>query len=134
MNRCTAALDVGVGAKCGPHSTPMYLEIRTYSLKPGTRAEFLRLMFEVSLPLLASFGIIVVDSGVSLVDEPGQEAAYLIRAFSSLEQHQQQEEAFYGSADWRDGPREEILTMIESYHSVVINASSEAVAALTLGQ
>jgi len=48
--------------------------------------------------------------------------------------HQEQEEALYGSAEWRDGPREEILAMIESYHSVVINASSEAVAALTIGQ
>ncbi|MFI7104762.1 hypothetical protein ACIBK9_00485 [Nonomuraea sp. NPDC050227] len=51
----------------------MILEIRTYRLKPGTRADFLQIMHEEALPLLAKAGIDVVSSGASLVDEDGHE-------------------------------------------------------------
>jgi hypothetical protein len=106
------------------------LEIRTYRLKPGTGDEFVRLMREESVPLLAKFGIRVVDCGASLVAEDGHEEAYLIRAFASLEAHREQEETFYGSAAWRLGPREAIVTRIESYHTIVLEASEETVLAL----
>lgn len=108
----------------------MILEIRTYRLKPGTRDEFVRLMREDALPLLEQAGIDVVRSGPSLVDEDGHEEAVLIRAFASLAAHRQQEEAFYGSDAWRNGPREAILACIDSYHSVALEASPTAVAAL----
>ncbi|MFB9237702.1 NIPSNAP family protein [Plantactinospora siamensis] len=111
----------------------MILEIRTYRLKPGTRDEFVRVMREESLPLLAAAGIRVVDCGASLVAEDGNEEAYLIRAFPSLAAHREQEDRFYGSDAWRDGPRSAILSRIESYHTVVIEVSEQAVQALQHG-
>lgn len=101
----------------------MFLEIRTYRLKPGTRDEFVRVMREQSVPLLAALGIDVVAYGPSLVDEDGAQEAYLIRAFTSLEQREGQEAAFYGSDEWRNGPREAIVSRIESYHTVVVPAT-----------
>ncbi|MGC5019549.1 NIPSNAP family protein [Micromonospora sp. DT47] len=98
----------------------MILEIRTYRLRPGTIDEFVRVMREEATPLLARFGITVVTAGASLVREDGHEEAYLIRAFPSLAVRDEQEEAFYGSDAWRDGPREAILSRIESYHTVVL--------------
>ncbi|NUR87836.1 MAG: NIPSNAP family protein [Nonomuraea sp.] len=98
----------------------MILEIRTYRLKPGTREEFVRVMREESVPLLESFGIRVVDCGPSLVDEDGNEEAYLIRAFDSVEEREKQEERFYSSPEWREGAREAIVSRIESYHSIVL--------------
>ena len=108
----------------------MILEIRTYRLKPGTRDEFVRLMREESLPLLKKWGVDVVDAGASLVAEDGAEEAYLVRAFSSIEEREKQEAAFYGSDEWRRGPREAVISRIESYHTIVIEASAEAVRAL----
>ncbi|TMR89102.1 NIPSNAP family protein [Nonomuraea basaltis] len=108
----------------------MILEIRTYRLKPGTRAEFVRVMREESVPLVKKYGIDVIDCGASLVDEDGHEEAYLIRTFSSLEAHREQEEAFYSSREWQQGPREAIVSRIESYHTIVVEASPEAVQAL----
>lgn len=108
----------------------MIMEIRTYRLKPGTREEFVRVMRDESIPLLAKSGIDVVDHGASLADEDGHEEAYLIRAFPSLQARDTQEEAFYGSPEWRQGPREAIVSRIESYHTIVIEASEEAVRAL----
>lgn len=45
---------------------------------------------------------------------------YLIRAYASLEAREQSQDAFYGSAEWREGPRESILALIENYTSVVL--------------
>jgi hypothetical protein len=109
----------------------MILEIRTYRLKPGTRDEFVRVMREESLPLLEKVGVAVVDCGASLVDEDGFEEAFLIRAFASVEERDRQEEAFYGSEEWRNGPREAIVSRIETYHTIVVEAAEEAVAALS---
>ncbi|MFF2077831.1 NIPSNAP family protein [Kitasatospora sp. NPDC058162] len=105
----------------------MILEIRTYRLLPGTGAEFVRVMAEESVPLLEAAGIRVVDHGASLVAEDGHEEAYLIRAFDSVEQHRAQEEAFYGSDVWRRGPREAIVSRIDSMHSIVIEVPDHAV-------
>ncbi|MFI6815295.1 hypothetical protein ACIBG7_23005 [Nonomuraea sp. NPDC050328] len=44
----------------------------------------------------------------------------------SLDEHREQEEAFYGSAAWREGPREAVVSRIESYHSIVLDLPEEA--------
>lgn len=108
----------------------MILEIRTYRATPGARDELLRLLRDEGLPLLDQHGITVVALGPSLVEEDGHQEAYLIRAFASLPARAAQEAAFYGSEQWRTGPREAILSRIESYHTVVIETSEQAVRAL----
>ncbi|GGT66224.1 MULTISPECIES: NIPSNAP family protein [Streptomyces] len=108
----------------------MILEIRTYRLKPGTRDEFVRVMREESVPLLEKAGIRVVDCGASLVAEEGHEEAYLIRAFASLHERHDQEEEFYGSDVWRLGPREAIVSRIDSSHTIVLDVPEEAAWAL----
>ncbi|WP_026212592.1 NIPSNAP family protein [Longispora albida] len=105
----------------------MIMEIRTYRLKPGTRDEFLRVMLEESVPLLTAHGIDVIAAGASLT-EPDD--AYLIRAFASLEAHQEQEETFYASQPWLTGPREAIVSRIDTYHTIVIETTKEAAEAL----
>jgi hypothetical protein len=110
------------------------LEIRTYRLRPGTRDEFVRVMRDECVPLLKGFGIQVVDCGPSLVAEDGHEEAYLIRAFPSLEAHRRQEDAFYSSDAWLDGPREAVLAPIESYHTIVLETSEAVVAGLSRDQ
>ena len=106
----------------------MILEIRTYRLKPGTEAEFLRVMQQDGVPLLLQFGISVVACGKSLVADDGSEDAYLIRGFASLDERRSQEERFYRSAEWRHGPRDAIVSRIQSYHTVVLEAGDGAAA------
>ncbi|MFD5251147.1 NIPSNAP family protein [Amycolatopsis sp. NPDC058340] len=113
-----------------PGEATVILEFRTYRLKPGTTEDFLRVMTEESIPLLERAGLRVVDFGRSLVAEDGHEEAYLIRAFGSLEEHERQETEFYGSEAWLKGPREAIVSRIESYHTIAIETSEEAVKAL----
>lgn len=93
------------------------IEIRTYKLHAGSGTVFHRLVVEESLPMLQRWGVQVVAFGPSLDDE---DAYYLIRAYPSLEERQSSQDAFYGSDEWRDGPREAIVSLIESSISVVL--------------
>jgi hypothetical protein len=95
------------------------VEIRSYNLKPGARAGFDRLAREQAVPLLHRFGIDVVAYGPSLHDD---DSYILIRSFGSLEERQQAEDRFYGSDEWKQGPREAVLAAILSYTTVVLRA------------
>jgi hypothetical protein len=93
------------------------VEIRTYTLHQGSAGEYDRLFRDVALPMLERRGIDVVAAGPSLGDAKGY---YLIRAFDDLDHRQRSEDDFYGSAEWRQGPREPILALIESYADLVL--------------
>ena len=96
-----------------------FVEIRSYNLKPGTRDRLHQIMREQALPMLARWGVDVVACGPSLHD---QDSYYLMRAYPSLLAREQSQDAFYGSDEWRSGPRESVLALIENYTSVVIEA------------
>ena len=93
------------------------VEIRSYNLAPGTRAEFHRLVTERAIPLLAQARMDVVAYGPSPHDD---NSYYLIRAFDDPAHREKAEAAFYGGAPWREGPREAILELIENYAEFVI--------------
>ncbi|MEW6402636.1 MAG: NIPSNAP family protein [Chloroflexota bacterium] len=93
------------------------IEIRTITLQPGTRDEFHRLVIEESLPMLKRWGLEVVVYGPSLHDE---NSYYFMRRFDSLAHREQNEDAFYGSDEWRKGPREAIIALIENYTEFVL--------------
>ena len=100
------------------------VEIRSYNLKPGRRDEFHRLVLDASLPMLKRWDVDVVAFGPSPHDN---DSYYLIRAYDSLEHRRASQDAFYGSAEWKQGPRERILALIDSDTSVVIEMDSETV-------
>jgi len=93
------------------------VEIRSYNLKPGTRDAFHRLVVERAMPLLARVKMDVVAHGPSPHDA---DSYYLMRSFPSLEDRRREEDAFYGSAEWREGPRDAIMALIEGYTTVVL--------------
>ncbi len=108
----------------------MVLEIRTYRLKAGSEEAFHRVVAERSVPLLRQFGIDVVRFGPSEQSEDGFVDYVLVRAFESHGAREEQEARFYGSSEWRSGPREEIVSRIESDHTVVLTLAAGAVDAL----
>ena len=93
------------------------IEIRTLTLKQGTRDEFDRLYIEEALPLLQRWKFDVVTHGPSLHDD---NTYYVIRRYDSLAQRDEMEDAYYASDDWRLGPRESMLALIESYVDAVL--------------
>lgn len=105
----------------------MVLEIRTYKLVAGSRAEFDRLFREEAVPLLATFSIDVVRHGPSLLDD---DHYLLLRAFGDLAGRDRAEDEFYGSSEWHQGPRAAVLSHIESYHEVVLEVTPDEIEAL----
>jgi len=104
-----------------------FVEFRSYNLKPGTRDEFHRLLVEQSMPMLKSWNMDVVAYGPSQHDE---NSYYLIRRFDSLAHHKQSEDAFYGSDEWKQGPREAIIACIENYTEFVLELDDATVQGL----
>ena len=94
-----------------------FVEIRSYNLKPGMRDEFHRLFLEEAFPMLKGWNVDVISYGPSLHDE---NSYYLIRRFDSLAHREERENAFYGSDEWKKGPREAIVALIENYTEVVL--------------
>ncbi len=101
-----------------------FIEIRTLNLKVGMREEFHRLYIKDALPLLQRWNFDVVAHGPSLHDE---NTYYVIRRYDSLTQREQMEDAYYASDDWRHGPRETMLALIESYTDIVLEVNESAV-------
>lgn len=104
-----------------------FVEVRSYNLKPGTRNEFHRLVVEKSMPMLERWKVDVVAFGPSLHDE---DSYYLIRRYNSLAHREQSEAAFYGSDEWRHGPREAIIALIENYTEIVLELDEATVQGL----
>ena len=103
------------------------VEIRSINLKPGTRAEFHRTMLEESVPLQERRGTDVVSFGLSRHDE---NSYYVIRAYDSFELLTKSQDDFYGSDEWRNGPRERLLAAIENYTTIVLEMNEAALNAL----
>jgi len=59
-----------------------------------------------------AYGMDVVAHGPVPGDENGY---FLVRSFADRAQRDAQEDGFYGSQAWRDGPREALVSRIEAY-------------------
>lgn len=103
------------------------VEIRSYNLKPGTRAEFQALFEREALPMLQRWNVDVVAYGPSPHD---QDSWFLMRGFASVEQRQRDEDAFYGSDEWIKGPRAAILAGIDTYATIVVPVDAATLAGL----
>jgi hypothetical protein len=117
----------GAGAQTANRDSGPVLEIRSYNLKPGTRDEFHRVFLREALPMLKRWNVDVVAYGPSLHDA---DSYFLIRAFPSVAERQRSEDAFYGSDEWRNGPRERILQAIVNYTTIVVPADPAAMKGL----
>ena len=83
------------------------------------------------MPLLKRRNIDVVAYGPSLHDE---NSYYLMRRYDSLAQREESENAFYSSDEWRQGPREAILALIENYTEIVMKLDDATLQGLRKGK
>jgi hypothetical protein len=104
--------------------TKRLVEIRTYLLKPGVLEDFHQVMVQHALPMVRASGMDVVAFGRS---QHEQETYFLARAYDSLEHLQTQQDSFYSSAAWRQGPRELLVRRIDSYLNTLLWLSSESI-------
>ena len=106
------------------------VEIRAYRLKPGTRADFQTAVIERALPMVRAYGMDVVAHGPVLNDENGY---FLVRSFADLAELTAQEDGFYGSSAWREGPREALVSRIDAYVDTLLWLAPSSIADLRAG-
>ena len=106
------------------------VEIRAYRLKPGTRADFHAAATHHALPMVRAYGMDVVTHGPVPNDDNGY---FLVRSFASLAELTAQEDEFYGSAAWREGPRESLVSRIATYVDTLLWLGPAAIADLRAG-
>ncbi|PKO12740.1 MAG: NIPSNAP family protein [Chloroflexi bacterium HGW-Chloroflexi-10] len=100
------------------------VEFRSYTLKPVSRDRFHQLILEQSMPMMQRWHVDVIDFGPSAHDD---DSYYLIRRYDSLTQRQHSQDAFYGSDEWKLGPREAIVSLIQEYTCFVLELEDAAV-------
>jgi len=98
------------------------IEIFCINLKQGSGPAFHKLYIERSLPLQTRWKVDILAFGPSLHNA---DSYLVVRRYKDLADREQSQESFYGSDEWKLGPREAILALIENYTTVVIpvNAS-----------
>lgn len=100
------------------------VQIRSYEIKAGQAARFEAIFGQEVLPLLSRWHTRIVHAGWSL-DEPNR--FVLMREYDDLDELRRSQDAFYSSAEWREGPRQAMLEQIEYYVSIVVELSSDCV-------
>ena len=100
------------------------VEIRSYKVKAQTSEDFHALVAERSVPMLKRWGTNVVAYGISSIEE---DAYFLIRSYKDVADMKQRQDEFYGSLEWRSGPREQIIEKIETSLNTVLWLSEAGV-------
>ena len=103
------------------------VEIRSYQLRPGTIDAFDAAVHAEAVPMLRRWGTDVVAFGRSLTEPDGY---FLVRSYADLADLTTRQGAFYGSAEWLSGPREAIVSRIETHLSTVLWMTPAAIADL----
>jgi hypothetical protein len=103
------------------------VEIRTYRLHPASQSAFHRLMLDRCIPLMQRRHADVIAFGPSVGDPLGY---YLVRAYGSVDAMECEQESFYGSREWNDGPRQLLASLIDDCVPVVLAMPERAIDAL----
>ena len=107
--------------------TNWLLEMRLFTLKPGTRAEFDRISRDGTIPMMRRYGINVVAFGPSLNNEDGY---FLLRAFPSEPERVRQSQAIYATDEWEQNYDQPVTSMIADYQTAVMATSEQLVGQL----
>ncbi|MEU6432344.1 hypothetical protein ABZ860_41105 [Microbispora sp. NPDC046973] len=100
------------------------LEVRLFTVRPGTREEWHRISREGTIPLMGRCGITVIAHGPSVNDDDGY---YLVRAFRDEQERVELSQAFYATEEWAREFEEPLSQMMADYRTAVIPLPREAI-------
>lgn len=94
----------------------MIVEVRSYRIKPGHRAEFIKLFEMRAIPALRSYGMTILGP---LLDVENPNKFVWLRGFPSLEERDRMKDAFYGSELWKNELEAIAMPMLDSYDVIL---------------
>ena len=96
----------------------MIIEMRTYKLKPGKRAEFLEIFRTKSMPAHAEIGMKILGPWLSIEDP---DTFFFMRGFPSPASREPMKAKFYESELWKSELERVLMPMIERYDVVLVD-------------
>ena len=98
----------------------MIVEVRSYRIKPGRRAEFVKLFETRAVPALRSHGMKVLGP---LLDLENPNKFVWLRSFPSLEERDRMKADFYEGELWKNELEAIAMPMLESYDVILCETS-----------
>lgn len=98
----------------------MIVEVRSYRIKSGRRAEFIRFFETQSVPALRAHGMKVMGP---LLDLENPNKFVWLRIFPSLGERDRMKHAFYEGDLWKNELEAIAMPMLESYDVVLCETS-----------
>jgi hypothetical protein len=105
-------------AKMPTEARKMIIEMRTYKLKPGKRAEFLEIFRTKSMPAHAEIGMKILGPWLSLEDP---DTFFFMRGFPDLASREPMKAKFYEGELWKRELEQLLMPMIEKYEVVLVD-------------
>jgi hypothetical protein len=96
----------------------MIIEMRTYKLKPGKRAQFLEIFRSKSMPAHAEIGMKILGPLLSLDDA---DTFFFMRGFPDLPSREPMKAKFYEGELWKRELESVLMPMIEKYEVVLVD-------------
>lgn len=96
----------------------MIIEMRTYKLKPGKRAEFLDVFRTRSMPAHAEIGMKILGPFLSIEDP---DVFFFMRGFPDLASREPMKAKFYEGELWKRELEQILMPMIERYDVVLVD-------------
>ena len=96
----------------------MIMEMRTYKLKPGTRAEFLQIFRAKSMPAHAAIGMKILGPFLSIEDP---DMFFFMRGFPDLPSREPMKAQFYEGELWKSELESVLMPMLEKYEVVLVD-------------
>jgi hypothetical protein len=97
----------------------MIIEMRTYKIKPGMRAEFLKTFESKAQPEHEKIGMKILGPFLSLEDE---DTFFWMRAFPDQKSRTRMRDQFYEGKLWTEELEQKLMPILEKYDVVVIEA------------
>jgi hypothetical protein len=94
----------------------MIIEVRTYTIKPGLRDQFIALFERRAILEQQAVGIKVLGP---LLDTENPNVFLFLRAFPSLEERDRMTSLFYDGPVWKNELERLAMPMIETYSAVL---------------
>ncbi|HKW26574.1 MAG TPA: NIPSNAP family protein [Terriglobales bacterium] len=96
----------------------MIIEMRTYKLKPGKRAQFLEIFRSKSVPAHVEIGMKILGPLLSIEDP---DTFFFMRGFPDLPSREPMRAKFYEGELWKRELEHVLMPMIEKYDMVLVD-------------
>jgi hypothetical protein len=96
----------------------MIVEMRTYTTKPGKRAQFLDVFRSRSIPAHIEIGMKILGP-FSCIDKP--DTFFFMRGFTDLSSHEPLKAKFYEGELWKQELEHILMPMLDKYEVVLVD-------------